>query len=357
MRDFFFQIVLFLVGAFIGIAGTIFGKEIQKWVAGLLGVLIIAVASAWGGYEWGVSKCTSTAVAGITPDIPTSTTEPADTPTSEPTDTPTPRGIPTLITRPTIQSLDTPMVPPADTPTICDSGLYYEENDKLSEACELLPGEIYVAYPDDIEDIYYFVLTQTTSVNVQVTNYQALDPSGQGGQLLIYEDSDTGVIAREIYLQGAGGVPNKYFPTGLRNLGSGKYYVRVYTYDGTFNPNQPYSLILTHEYSNLPILVEPERGYSTSELSVVFAWDWERTLAEDEFFDFRLMEAGRDSSIYTKMTKSQMQVLHKKTIQSGAWDSREYEWQVAIVSAYHEGDDLKIKEFLGISEKSKFEWK
>ncbi len=160
-----------------------------------------------------------------------------------PTPTPIPTSSPAsiVLTHP-------PAVRPTDTLTICDSNSYYEENDNRSQACELLPGQTYVALPDDEEDVYYFVLTQTTSVNVRVTNYHPLDPSGQGGQLLIYDESDnTGSIAREPYLQGTVELPSKDCPDCLTNLDPGKYYVRIYTYPGTFNSETPYQLTITYE--------------------------------------------------------------------------------------------------------------
>ncbi len=147
------------------------------------------------------------------------------------------------ITEARIPNIYLPIVLLGEGQKVCDPDLYYEENDCRRQACELLPGETYVAYPDDIEDIYYFVLTQTTSVNVWVINYQASEP----GQLLVYDESYTiRSIARDPYLQEMGGVPNKYFPDGLKNLDSGLYYVRVYTYDGTFNTTQSYHLTITY---------------------------------------------------------------------------------------------------------------
>lgn len=55
-NDLFFQIVLFLVGAIIGVVAQILKPLYQKILAGVLAIICIAVASMWLGYQMGVSQ-------------------------------------------------------------------------------------------------------------------------------------------------------------------------------------------------------------------------------------------------------------------------------------------------------------
>ena len=54
MREFFFQIVLFLAGAIIGIAVPLLQKPGQKLAAGILAFLLIVTSLLWVGYELGI---------------------------------------------------------------------------------------------------------------------------------------------------------------------------------------------------------------------------------------------------------------------------------------------------------------
>lgn len=51
MRDFFFQLVLFLAGVAIGIAVPLLPKTRQKLIAGLFSALLVGVSLVWAGYE------------------------------------------------------------------------------------------------------------------------------------------------------------------------------------------------------------------------------------------------------------------------------------------------------------------
>jgi hypothetical protein len=75
MRDFFFQIVLFLAGALIGIIGQFVGKGSQKWIARILAVLLIVISLIWAGYELGARQAIPLAA---TP-LPTPTSTPSPT--------------------------------------------------------------------------------------------------------------------------------------------------------------------------------------------------------------------------------------------------------------------------------------
>lgn len=125
----------------------------------------------------------------------------------------------------------------------CNPDRYYEENDTHTIACPWPPiSSTFVALPDDIEDIYSFVVNETSSVRVWADTYRATEP----GQLLVYSENDRSrSIASVRYLQGSDSIPNTDSPDALKNLPPGNYFIRVYTYDGTFNANDPYQLYLT----------------------------------------------------------------------------------------------------------------
>ena len=56
LRDYFFQLVLFLAGVVSGIVVPLLPKKGQKWVAGILAVLLIVISFVWAGYEIGVRE-------------------------------------------------------------------------------------------------------------------------------------------------------------------------------------------------------------------------------------------------------------------------------------------------------------
>jgi hypothetical protein len=123
MRDFFFQIVVFLAGAVIGVVAQFMETSSQKKLAGILAVLLIAVSLVWAGYELGVRQPTPTVVAGVTPDTPTLTTEPQDAPMNTPTATATVTDTSTDTPTATATATDIPTntpVPPTSMPTPTD---------------------------------------------------------------------------------------------------------------------------------------------------------------------------------------------------------------------------------------------
>jgi tetratricopeptide (TPR) repeat protein len=129
---------------------------------------------------------------------------------------------------------------PTQPPYVCNPSSAYEENDRLSQACNLVFSQLYSAYPEDVEDIYYFFLDQTASVSVQLTNYQASEP----GYFVIYDVISIPTPITSESLLGTETIP-------LENLPPGKYYVRVYTNEGSFNSEQQYQLLL------LPATISP----------------------------------------------------------------------------------------------------
>ena len=124
--------------------------------------------------------------------------------------------------------------------------LPFEENDRQEEAYgPLLPGLVYLAPPNDQNDWYYFVLSQTSSVHITVNNYSAK------GQVAVYVDNPGGDPPREpVANDGQGGrrmeIPNELLSNALRDLPPGRYYIRIYSV-GDMNSNENYRLIFTLE--------------------------------------------------------------------------------------------------------------
>lgn len=56
IRDFFFQIVLFLLGATISLVASISGKETQKKIALSLGFILVVVSVTWAAFELSLSS-------------------------------------------------------------------------------------------------------------------------------------------------------------------------------------------------------------------------------------------------------------------------------------------------------------
>jgi len=119
---------------------------------------------------------------------------------------------------------------------------YYEENDHWLDAYgPLVSGRAYLAYPDDVEDYYYFVLSTQATVNVSVTNY--VPTSSNDSTVALY-----GPVAgdergpRIDYYRPPG---HSSMSLGPHSLGPGKYYVRVYTTQ-SYSTAQPYGLTVTY---------------------------------------------------------------------------------------------------------------
>ncbi len=140
MRDFFFQIVLFLAAAVIGIFVPLLTQKSQKRIAGSLAALLLLVAILWTGYEIGAKDSSPTppnptSVAAVDTEAvqkptstftfqPTNTDAPASptvTDTPQPANTSTPR--PTATTAPTNTPI--PDTPPG---TILNVGEEWRQN-------------------------------------------------------------------------------------------------------------------------------------------------------------------------------------------------------------------------------------
>ena len=106
MSEFFFQIVLFLAGAVIGVIAQILKPLSQKILAGALAILLIAAASFWLGYEFAASQSKTALATPIRPPSPVTT--------------PTTMQIPSIIFTPTSTPAKTTILSPAipESPTV-----------------------------------------------------------------------------------------------------------------------------------------------------------------------------------------------------------------------------------------------
>jgi ligand-binding sensor domain-containing protein len=118
---------------------------------------------------------------------------------------------------------------------------YYEDNDHWLDAYgPLICGQTYLAYPDDTEDYYYFVLSAPATVGVSVEDYA---PTSSNGTVVLYGPVVGDEMGDLIDYYGPRGHSSMYL--GPHSLGPGKYYVRVYT-DQSHSTTQLYSLTVTY---------------------------------------------------------------------------------------------------------------
>ena len=119
---------------------------------------------------------------------------------------------------------------------------YYEENDHWLDAYgPLVSGRTYLAYPDDVEDYYYFVLSAPATANVSVTNY--VPTSSNGSTVALYGPAIGDERGNRIDYYSTPG--DSSMSLGPHSLGPGKYYVRVYTTQG-HSTTQLYRLTVTY---------------------------------------------------------------------------------------------------------------
>jgi len=118
---------------------------------------------------------------------------------------------------------------------------YYEENDHWLDAYgPLVSGRAYLAYPDDVEDYYYFVLSAPATVNVSVTDFA---PTSSNGTVMLYGPAVGDEQGNLIDYYGPR--DHSSMSLGPHSLGPGKYYVRVYTAKG-HSTTQLYHLTVTY---------------------------------------------------------------------------------------------------------------
>ena len=117
---------------------------------------------------------------------------------------------------------------------------YYEENDDhLAAYGPLVSDQPYQAYPDDIEDYYYFELSSGATVVVNVTDYA---PTSSDGTVMLYGPAvgdDRGA-----FIDYYGELGHTSMTLDPWVLGPGKYYVRVRTATG-HSTTQLYTLTVT----------------------------------------------------------------------------------------------------------------
>jgi hypothetical protein len=129
--------------------------------------------------------------------------------------------------------------------THCNPSSFYEENDTQKDACRLNFGQTYESYPDDTDDWYYVLLTQTASLHVLVTNYSPNQVEKGSGQLAVY-DSERESIGNDGHGLPQMEIPNAGNPNALKNLPPGLYYIRVYTIKN-LSKEIPYYLTVTKQ--------------------------------------------------------------------------------------------------------------
>jgi len=137
----------------------------------------------------------------------------------------------------------TPVTPmPTNTPgpafegQPCDPKATYEPNNERYQACMLQSGQLYTAYPNDITDYYAFVLTETVSVNIELTSH------ANGHLRLFYDGFEPEMAIAEQDLSQASTIPNLTIPQALTKLSPGKYYILV---DTRVTSDRPYQLKIT----------------------------------------------------------------------------------------------------------------
>lgn len=100
--------------------------------------------------------------------------------------------------------------------------------------------QVYQAHPNDLNDWYFFTLNETSSVKVELQNYNAT------GKLSIYKetfDEENELYEELIARDGpeAQVIPNQSDPSLLTDLAPGKYLIRIFSVRGT-NKDQKYDL-------------------------------------------------------------------------------------------------------------------
>lgn len=132
--------------------------------------------------------------------------------------------------------------PPTPTPTPDPD----ENNDTQETAYGPLEfGQDYHGYPEDLDDWYYVVLDETSSLEVILSKYD--EDIGLGGQLLLYEDTGDrqtrNGLFRQYIASDGGREPTRKLPTtghpdALTDLAPGKYLIRVHTKERHNDDNQ-----------------------------------------------------------------------------------------------------------------------
>ena len=119
---------------------------------------------------------------------------------------------------------------------------YCEPNDHWLDAFGPLPSaRIFKAYPDDLNDYYYFTLSDQRTVEVVVSNYE---PTSFNGNLLVYGPADGDQRGPLVDHFGDADY-HTVMQLSLADLAPGKYYVLVLTSDDE-SDTELYTLQVTY---------------------------------------------------------------------------------------------------------------
>ncbi|MDM8520155.1 PKD domain-containing protein [Anaerolineales bacterium HSG6] len=124
----------------------------------------------------------------------------------------------------------------------CTEDEGYEPNNSKPKACLIEFGKPIQAYPNDTYDLYWFEINETSSIKIEIHNFNA--NGGDGGQLQLNNSYDKEPIAENRYLKKSATLPNNSNPTAMTNLPPGKYFVLVYSHNPT-EEDIPYTLEIT----------------------------------------------------------------------------------------------------------------
>jgi uncharacterized repeat protein (TIGR01451 family) len=118
---------------------------------------------------------------------------------------------------------------------------YFEPNDRLSIAYgSLASGYTYLAYPDDMNDYYFFTLSAQATVSVSVDDYA---PTSSYGTVALYGPVFGNERGQLVDYHGPRG--DRTMTLGPHNLAPGKYHIQVYT-TANRSTTKLYSLSVTY---------------------------------------------------------------------------------------------------------------
>jgi len=191
----------------------------------------VQVTDTGGNTQCAWTEDGSVCVTPIPTPTSTPTKESGPTPTHTPTATPTatPTFTPPVIYLPVVLKNFVRYASP------CSTGNDYCEDYDTHQAAygPLEPGVAYRAYPEDEKDYYYFLVLESASITVRVTNYWAV------GQLIV-RDEGLVQIGRDV----EDPINDRRLEVVLSNLAPGKYYVQLYTGSAYYHQNNLYELTM-----------------------------------------------------------------------------------------------------------------
>ena len=184
-----------------------------------------ALVSIDNRYQHGPDKTYQITVKEI---VPTPTTTPSITPT--PTVTPTPTRTPTITT----------------TPSPTPGWDLYESNNSSSTAYRIISNETYFAYINPSSDLDYFRFDIQDSEDPITVHLTIPDPANVTYGIVLY-DADNDVLDSKGNLASEETITISYDPTEV-----GRYYVKVYSIQGRFDPSKAYELRVVFDEGPTP---------------------------------------------------------------------------------------------------------